>query len=556
MATLTLATQPGQHADRPPDDLGEGRQSAAIAEWLKRPEVYKESITHVEMRETHISWVFLTERFAYKLKKPVRFDFLDFSSLDARLAACKAEVRLNQRLARGVYLGVVPVNADAAGRLSLGGVGRTVDWLVKMRRLPADRMLDELIHSGRLTHDDTAQLAAALATFYHRLSPVTVSAPEYRRSIEAHVRSNRSELLKPLHQLPPSLVKRVHAAQLRFLQLDSSQLEDRVCDGRIIEGHGDLRPEHICLDGAPIVFDCIEFNDELRRLDVADELGFLAMECDRLGAERIGRQISDAYRCACHDQFSHELWNFYKSYRACVRAKVAVLRLAEDGAAQAPSGCAVEYLCLADRYAAALGPPMLVVVRGLMGVGKSTLAEALAEQLGCELLQTDRVRKELFGASATPAGFDQDNYRPENRQRVYDEIFGRAEQALKEGLSVILDGTFLSAALRKQALGLARAAGALPCFVHSTCPSAVAMERISDRGANENSSEARAELFEQQQAQEEPDPPELHSLEINTTQTLGLQIAAVVERLSHLLKEARRREAAGEASGVRHQASV
>jgi aminoglycoside phosphotransferase family enzyme/predicted kinase len=541
----TLPTSRGRLADQAAEDRNDWPQSTAIAEWLKRPEAYKEPISRVGLKETHISWVFLTDRFVYKLKKPVRFDFLDFRYVEARHEACTAEVRLNQRLARGVYLGVVPICADAAGRLSLDGSGRVVDWIVKMRRLPADRMLDELIRNGRLSHEETMRLAGALASFYHGLSPVTMGASDYRQAIEQHARANREELLKPLHRLPASLVKRVHAAQLRFLQLEGGQFEDRVCDGRIVEGHGDLRPEHICLDGAPAIFDCIEFNEDFRRLDVADELGFLAMECDLLGADRIGAQIVDAYRSACHDQFSDELWNFYKCYRACVRAKVAVLRSASPSGDQAASGAAVDYLCLADRYAARLGPPMLIVIRGLMGVGKTTLAEALAERLGGELLQTDKLRKELFGPSAAPAEFNQDRYRPENRLRVYDELFLRAEQDLKEGLSVVLDGTFLTADLRRRAAGLARAAGALPCLVHGDCPVDVAVERIAERAADgETNSDATAELYELQRAQQEPDPPELRSVDIDTTLTVGLQLADVTERLRQLLKTSKRREQA------------
>ncbi len=537
MALPTAETRLGASFARQGDDSS--CSSAAIAEWLKRPQAYKEPTTRVETKETHISWVFLTDRYVYKLKKPVRFDFLDYSTIEARHAACLKEVQLNERQAPGVYRGVVPVMADASGRLVLGGPGRPADWLVKMRRLPADRMLDELIHSARLTSEEVLQLAVSLAGFYQRLSPLTIEASDYCRAIEAHVRANRNELLKPSHGLPVSLVKRVHASQLRFFQLGRAQLEGRVCDGRIVEGHGDLRPEHICLNGAPAVFDCIEFNEELRRLDVVDELGFLSMECDRLGADWVGERVVETYRGLCHDQFSVQLWNFYKSYRACVRAKVAVLRRAEVAqTGEPPTGSAVEYLCLADRYAAALGPPTLIVVSGLMGTGKTTLAEGIAHSLGCELIQTDHLRREMFGPSRAPAGYGQGNYCPENRQLVYDEMFRRAREALTEGLSVILDGAFLAASQRRRAVDLVHAEGAVACVVRCHCPPEVALERLADRARRSDAfSEARPELFAAQNQQQEPDPAGSDVLEVDTTQSLALQSAAVIDRLGKLLLE-------------------
>ena len=525
--------------DKTPAEL-----SAAIVEHLRRREAYKERPASVELKETHISWVFLTDRFAYKLKKPVRFEFLDFSSPEARRLACEEELRLNARLARGVYLRVLPITATADGKLSLDGRGMPIDWVVKMRRLPEESLLDALIARGAVTTAQIDELATFLAKFYYGLSPLTTEARAYRQTLEAHVRANRGELLSAEHALDASLTKRVHAAQLRFLFAESEQLESRVCDGRIVEGHGDLRPEHICLETPPAVFDCIEFNAEYRRLDAADELAFLAMECDRLDADWIGRRVIEAYRQKTGDYFSPALWNFYKCYRACVRAKVAALREAErvvdpahDGQpVERPARAAAEYLRLADRYAAKLGPPAAIVVSGLMGSGKTTLAEALAETLGAELIQTDAVRREMFGPSPEPASFEQGVYRPENRQRVYSEVFRRAEQALQSGLSVILDGAFLAADERRQAWRLAETAGAIPLVVRCVCPPEVARERIAQRVAKGASlSEARADLYDLQSARLEPDTPGFVPLAIDTTYGRGQQIASIASQLRRLL---------------------
>jgi aminoglycoside phosphotransferase family enzyme len=308
------------------------------------------------MRETHISWVFLTDRFAYKLKKPVRYDFLDFSTPQARRAACEAELRLNQRLARDIYLEVLPIARNLHGRLRWGGSSAPVDWVVKMRRLPADRMLDGLIRSGCLSNTDVDKLASTLARFFHEASPLVIAPGDYRQSLQDHVRGNRRELLAPSHALPAEMTKRIHAAQLRFLELQPDRFDERVCDGRVIEGHGDLRPEHICLLHQPVIFDCIEFNADLRRLDVADELSFLSMECDRLGADWVGDRVIQAYRRISNDPVAEDVLNFYKSYRACVRAKVAALRADQVQPAMPHADPdSLAYLKLADRYAATLG---------------------------------------------------------------------------------------------------------------------------------------------------------------------------------------------------------
>lgn len=519
--------------------------SAAIVEHLRRRKAYQERPSQVELKETHISWVFLTDRFAYKLKKPVRFEFLDFSTPEARRRACEAELRLNARLAQSVYLRVLPITSSGDGKFALDGRGTPVDWVVKMRRLPEDQMLDALIRRQTLSAAQVDELAGFLAKFYYGLSPVTTETRAYRQTLEAHVRANRGELLDDAHGLPSSLTKRVHAAQLRLLLAESEQFENRVCDGRIVEGHGDLRPEHICLEAPPVIFDCIEFNAEFRCLDAADELAFLSMECDRLGSDWVGRRIIDAYRRQTGDRFSEMLWNFYKCYRACVRAKVAALRGAEgvaDGPrpSESPAASAVEYLNLADRYAARLGPPVAIVVTGLMGGGKTTLAEALAESLGAELIQTDRVRRELFGPSAAQAKFEEGVYRPENRRLVYEQVFRREQQALAEGLSVILDGAFLTAEQRRRAWQIAEAAGAIPLVVRCVCPPEIARERLTQRLAKGAAlSEARADLYDMQTARFEPDAPGFVSFEIDTTYGRNQQVASVAAQLRRLLAQHR-----------------
>jgi aminoglycoside phosphotransferase family enzyme/predicted kinase len=528
-----------------------------VAAAMRAATFYPGNTQPVECHETHISHVFLTDRFAYKLKKPVRFEFVDFATPQARRRACEAEVRLNRRLAPDVYLGVVPITAGAAGRPRLGGEGPAIDWVVKMRRLPAQCALDVLLRSGELMAADLDAVARLLVRFYTQAAPLVLPTGEYRRKIEAHVRANRDELLRSVHGLPSAVVRRVHAAQLRLVMLAPNVLDDRVRDGRIVDGHGDLRPEHIYLVPQPIAIDCIEFSDELRTIDVADELAFFDMECQRLGADSVGRRVREAYERESGDRPPDVLWDFYVTYRACVRAKVAALRAVQLLAERRGPALdeARQYLALADRHAALLGPSVVVVVRGTSGSGKSTLATAVADALGIELLQTDQVRRDLFPPSAgapsvgalsagtppagPPAAYGEGVYRPQSRQQVYHEMHRRAAVLVGQGLSVVLDGTYLSARLRTEAVQIARQHGAVPLLVQCHCPADTARERIGERAAaGRTLSNAVPATLAGQQEEDEPDPPGLPTLRVDTTQCLPALIAAVFGRLGGMLRQA------------------
>jgi aminoglycoside phosphotransferase family enzyme len=289
---------------------------AAKLGFLGRPQAYPEATARVDAVETHMSWVFLTDTHAYKLKKPVRYPYLDFSTAEARRRDCEEEVRLNRRLAAEVYLGVVPLVRDAEGRLSLGGEGETVDWLVQMRRLPADRMLDHLLRSGAVTPEEISRLARRLARFYAEAAAEAVTPAAYRQSLAARIEGNLHELSSPAFGLDRGLLARLAGFQLGFLQRHAECFDSRVRQGRIVEGHGDLRPEHVCLLAEPVVIDCLEFRREFRILDPADELGYLAL---------------DAYREASGDDPPEPLIHFYQGCRAVLRAKLAVWHLRDDG---------------------------------------------------------------------------------------------------------------------------------------------------------------------------------------------------------------------------------
>jgi aminoglycoside phosphotransferase family enzyme len=339
---------PGRHADS-------GRP--AIVTFLERPDIYPDHPRRVEVVETHKSWVFLTKRFAWKLKKPIRYNSVDFRTPEARHADCLAEVRLNRELAPGVYRGVVALTADADGRLVLGGDGEPIDWLVQMRRLPADRMLEHLIAERAVTQEDVRRIALHLATFCRHRAPLKMSGEWYRERLGREIERNRRELSDPVFGLPLATVRTVHERQTAFLREQSQLFDSRVRAGRVIEGHGDLRPAHVCLlDDGPVVFDCLEFDRDLRIVDAADELAFLAMECERAGAPFVGPLLFAAYATEIGDCPPRALIAFYTSHRAATWARLALWRARElpPRARTKWLKRAADYLHVADHYSRVL----------------------------------------------------------------------------------------------------------------------------------------------------------------------------------------------------------
>jgi uncharacterized protein len=511
------------------------RDHEAIVCWLARPEAYPHRPDRVEHVETHISHVFLAGSYVYKLKKPVKYDFLDFSTVQAREHACREEVRFNRRLAPDCYLGVVPVIRAPGGGFRLAGAGQVVDWLVEMRRLPTELTLDALHQRGKLQPKHIDRLTETLVHFYHSLTPLDLTPQQYLGRYLAHVRGNLRELLAVKHHLPRGVVERVHGFQLQLLLLRPGVLEERVRAGRIVDGHGDLRPEHICLSDPIAIFDCIEFSSDFRRIDVADELAFLAAECDFLGADWVGPQLLRAYQDQSGDQPSAVLLDFYKSYRACVRAKVAALRADQlQGQAQEKAASeARKHLALADRYVAPWLRPLVLAVGGLAGTGKTTLATALAEALGAELLRTDVIRKELFGAGPHAAAMDVGIYSREARECVYDEMFRRAAALNADGISVVLDGTFSTLDMLGKAQKLVADPRTALLAIECVCRPEVAHERIGRRLAEgRDVSDAGPEIHDIQHIRWETWPANVPQVRIDTEQPLNKQIEQTIAALT------------------------
>lgn len=530
-----------------------------IADFLSSPSAYSDAPLSVDTRETHISRIYLTKKSAFKLKKPVRYDFLDFSSPELRHAACDAELRLNRRLAPGVYKAVLPVCRDGRGNLSIDGGGPPVDWLVQMKRLDDRNSLKSRIESGLTTESEISALSHLLAQFYAGQAPLMTKSLEYRQTLARHVDANRYELYQRLapqdgqHDGPDyaQQIDRSYAAQMRFIKLKSDVFDDRVCDGRIVDGHGDLRPEHVYFEPEPIVIDCIEFNAEFRHNDIIDELAFLAMECDFLDAGAIGEQVIRAYSELSHDVPPAGLITFYKCYRACVRAKVAAIRSEQSDSAQTHpfETEAATYLRLADRFSSELGPNLIMTVGGLMGTGKTTLADEISSQLFGLALHTDNVRQEVFdphadngngsgnGSHRAPrVDYGKGNYTSSSRRQVYDEMLGRLPGLIQSNPTVVLDGTFSQESTRQRVARLSDELSAKWLHVECVCSRETALERIQNRQATGDSpSEARPEIYDAQITEYQAPQGGANVVTVDTTLPFGQQIEGVLEAVERLI---------------------
>ncbi|HSA52588.1 MAG TPA: AAA family ATPase [Yinghuangia sp.] len=423
--------------------------------------------------ETHVAVVYFAGDRAVKLKKPVALGFLDFTTREARRDACRSEVDLNRRFAPDVYLGVGDVRDES---------GAVVDHLVLMRRMPVRRRLSDLVRAREPVEDALRDVARMLAV-WHAKAP---RGPQIdRHGTRDSLRGRWTDSITQVRALPPPITDRASEAvdEIERLTLDylggrEELFAGRIRDGRIVDGHGDLIADDIfCLDDGPRVLDCLEFDDALRRLDGLDDAAFLAMDLERLGAPVLAEEFLCRYVEFSGDPAPTSLWHHYVAYRAFVRAKVALMRSAQGDHRSAP--LAHEYCDLALRHLRA-GAVRLVLVGGLPGTGKTTVAGGIADSLGTTLLSTDRLRKENAGLGPEETA-DSSMYAPERVAANYDALLARARALLDRGESVVLDATWGAAEARSEAVRLAHETGAALTQIQCTAPETVAARRLASR---------------------------------------------------------------------------
>jgi len=308
---------------------GEGFSTPTLEDkvaFLSDTRSYDGSAGTVEVRQTHMSWVFLAGDYVFKLKKPVRFPYLDFSTIAKRHMACRAEVELNRRLAPDVYIGAIPLCVSVDG-LAIGEGAAVVDWVVKMHRLNEGRMLDRLIAQGTADRHCLDAIALRLADFYRKANPVFLRPEVYFRQWSLNLQQNRTVLLNPRFNLAPGLVRYLDVLLQKFLSRHEKLLLGRLEQRRIVDGHGDLRPEHIWLGDGVKIIDCVEFNARLRALDPLEEIAYLDLECEHLGMKGVGDYIRPRIMRALHDGPPSLLFYFYRCYRAMLRARLSIAHL-------------------------------------------------------------------------------------------------------------------------------------------------------------------------------------------------------------------------------------
>ena len=499
--------------------------------------------TGLTLIETHISWVFVGERDVYKVKRPVDFGFLDFTTPDQRREACEAELRLNRRLAPDVYLRVVPITVDDGGTHVLDGTGRVVDWAVHMRRLDDSRRADNLLATGALDRERIDALAERVAAFHSnaRCDPSYGDVDTIRGNVEENFEQTRQSLG---HFMSEAEAAEIEAWQLGELR-DETKFVARAEAERIREGHGDLRLEHVYFepDGSITIVDCIEFNDRFRYGDVCSDIAFLSMDLAWHGRIDLAERFLATYARVANDFALYRVVDFYESYRAFVRGKIACFLADDEEASHATRARAKEearrYFMLSLAYERPpLVPPRIIAVAGPIASGKSKTAHAAGELLSAPVVSSDRTRKHLAGRQANASLKSEawsGAYSEEATASVYDALLIAAEAIVSSGRPVVLDASFRSRSSREKARELARALGVPFLMVECAAPRDELERRLEKRASREtHESDARAELLDDFLARFEPidELPEDEHLLVDTTQPRDENRARLAERLA------------------------
>jgi aminoglycoside phosphotransferase family enzyme/predicted kinase len=521
------------------------RRLPPLVRAMMNPDFFADRPAQVELKETLISFVLLAGHHAYKVKKPAHLAFIDASTTERRKQLCQEEVRLNRRLSPQVYLGVIAIVSRDGGYVliedDVAHARDAVEYAVKMRRLPSDRMLDQMIADGTASLEDIRSIAERLVTFHARAAKDRAwnygSAEAISRLVAGNLAEIEPTVADPLIR---AKLARLGCYFKQFTLAHRELLDERARNGFVLEGHGDVRCDCICFtEGRVEIFDCLEFSESLRYCDVAAEIAFLAMDLDRLGQSNLSDELVRRYVELSNDPDILKLITFYKCYRATIRLKVEIIRSVEPDRSSKEQAEALErahiYLDLAMKYAGEAPAKNLVIVCGASGSGKSTLARQLAGCLGFEVLSSDVERKRLAGIAPTthfPERFRAGIYSEAFSRRVYEELLVNAEKLLKQGKGVIVDATFRHRGERALAIDVAMRLGVKAFFVECRAEPDEIRRRLIERQTRAREvSDATVETYLEQVNDFEPMVEILAGFHLVADTSRGTaEAAAFVER--------------------------
>jgi aminoglycoside phosphotransferase family enzyme/predicted kinase len=510
-----------------------------LVQALLEPKAYPESPKRIELVQTQMSFVFLTDDYAYKVKKPVNLGYLDYTTHEKRQFYCQKEVELNRRLCPKVYLGVVPITRYR-GAILVAGKGEVIEHAVKMRRLPQEAMMDVLLAKNHVSPEMITSVAKKLVAFHHKAETnASISAFGNIKAITQNTEENFSQTNKYIgNTISPAKYQHIKDYTNSFIEKNTPLFDKRIAQGRIRDCHGDLHTAHICFADGICIYDCIEFNDRFRYCDVASEVAFLAMDLDHYGRADLSRSLVNAYIAESRDRELLTLLGFYKCYRAYVRGKVESFKLDDPYIAPAEKSHTLEiassYFDLAHAYTRSR--PILFITTGLVGTGKTALAQALAKRLGLMVISSDVTRKQLAGIPVTERRFeklDTGIYSPEFSRKTYDKMFSEAKAILSDGGSVILDASFVKARERLKAKGLASDIGADFIIIECTLDEESIKQRLAQRLEQGSISDGRWEIYKPQKRQFQPVievPPKNHVI-IDTSLPIEETVKQVLDKI-------------------------
>lgn len=506
-----------------------------VAQALLKPGAYPHPTGRIEFIQTHISYVFLTDEYAYKIKKPVNFGFLDYSTLAKRRYYCKREVELNSPLAENTYYGVVPIRNDRGRYVINGKRGAIVEYAVWMRRLPEDRMLNRLIERGEATPKMVERVAGKLAPFHESTAQRSRAMARYGDwAIRYNHRENVGQWTPYVGR---TLTAEQHAVCIAYAEAfwarKADVLKRRVKDLRIVQTHADLRSDAICMENGVLIMDAVEFNKRISVLDIARDVGFLQMDLEYRDRPDLAKAFVRRYLRLAHDPDLREVLPFYAYYSACVRGKVENFLLdipsVPEKDKRAAAKRARRYFELACRYAETLPPAMLVITMGLTGTGKSTVARELSGHLGnATIISSDVVRKKLLGMDPKKRMLDKYRagaYSSRTTERTYKKMLDDARPLLLAGKSVILDASYLRREHRRAAARLAKATGAQFAAVVVEANEREVHKRLDARlAAGKDPSDGRWEIYvgQKRHVQRPAEVPPERLVTVNTSRQRGL----------------------------------